>query len=121
MSLHDDQPLDGYERGALARSLATPEAEDWWAGLPPNTRRAIMNKLIAALAKAESPRDIGTLSRSLMKADELDLKRRQGAPASSAPGSNAPTEMFREILVEVRNASAHQHPAEADSEPAGDD
>lgn len=81
MSLHDDQPLDQKEQGALARSLATPEADQWWAGLPPNTRRAIMNKLISALAKAESPRDIGTLSRSLMKADELDLKRQQGVGA----------------------------------------
>lgn len=41
--------------------------------------------------------------------------------ASSGQSASAPTEMFREILVEVRNASAHQHPAEADSELAGDD
>lgn len=109
------------DQRALGAALATPDADSWWAGLPDNTRRAIMNKLISALAKAESPRDIGTLSRSLMKADELDLKRKQGAPASSGQSASAPTEMFREILVEVRNASAHQHPAEADSEPAGDD
>lgn len=80
MSLHDDQPLDQKEQGALARSLVTPEADKWWAGLPPNTRKAIMQKLLGALAKADSPRDIGTLSRSLMKADELDLKRAQGTP-----------------------------------------
>lgn len=78
MSLNDDEPLTGYEQGALGRSLATPEADKWWAGLPPNTRKAIMQKLLSALSKAESPRDIGTLSRSLMKADELDLKRQQG-------------------------------------------
>lgn len=77
MSLHDDQPLDKLEQRALARAFQTPEAGSWWDGLPPNTRRAIMQKLLSALANAHKPRDIGTLTRSLMKADELDLKRQQ--------------------------------------------
>lgn len=80
MSLHDDHPLDLKEQRALGAALAIPEADRWWAGLPDNTRRAIMQKLLAALAKAEAPRDIGSLTRSLMKADELDLKRTQRPP-----------------------------------------
>ena len=57
---------------------------------------------------------------ALRKAYSSLAKSADGA-GESAAGSNAPAEMFREILIEVRNASAHQHPAEADSEPAGDD
>lgn len=126
MSLHDDQPLDLKEERALKAALALPEQDrkSWWAGLPDTTRKAIMQKLVGALAKAEAPRDIGSLARSLMTADRLDIEREklaQGPAQNNHLHVNAPAEMFREILVEVRNANAPQHHAEADSEPAGDD
>lgn len=122
MSLHDDEPLTSYEQGALGRALATPEADKWWAGLPPNTRRAIMQKLLGALANARTPRAIASLSRSLMKADELDLKRAQISAINSVQGNtNSPAEMFREVIAEIRNAHPAEGAEQASAEPAGDD
>lgn len=77
MSLHDDQPLDTKEERALKASLMlpAPERSAWWDGLPENARRAIMQKLLNAYAKADTPRDIGTLARALMAAERLDIER----------------------------------------------
>ena len=88
MSLLDDQPLDQKEQGALARSFALPERErkEWWAGLPDNARKAIMQKLLGALARAEAPRDIGSLTRSLIAADRLDLEREKLERGPAQPG-----------------------------------
>lgn len=129
MSLHDDQPLDQKEQGALARSLMLPEHErkEWWAGLPDNTRKAIMQKLLGALAKAESPRDIGTLTRSLIAADKLDLEREKIARGIAGGTVNntqvningGPAEMFRELIREVHDARATDLAPAA--EPVGDD
>ena len=58
-----------------------------------------MQKLLAALAKAETPRDIGTLTRSLMKADELDAKREESE--RSAPSVKA------DITIIMRDYLAH--------------
>lgn len=88
MSLHDDQPLDLKEQRAIGAAFTTPEADRWWSGLPETTRKAIMQKLLGALAKADSPRDIGSLTRSLMKADELDLKRQQAAQGQPGTVNN---------------------------------
>lgn len=79
MSLHDDQPLDLKEQRALGAALVTPDAKSWWAGLPPNTRKAIMQKLLTALAAATEPRDVGSLARSLMVADKIDMERAKEA------------------------------------------
>lgn len=139
MSLHDDQPLDLKEQRAIGAAFTTPEADRWWSGLPETTRKAIMQKLLGALAKADSPRDIGSLTRSLMKADELDLKRTQrpsGVTHNTQVNIDArggPAEMFRSLIDEVRSLDTSrvtstvdrhdvpaEHPVKAPAEPAGD-
>lgn len=79
MSLLDDEPLDKFEQRTIERSLKTKDAKEWWAGLPENTRRAVIQKTLAALAAAKEPRDIGTLTRSLVMMDKLDFEREQAA------------------------------------------
>lgn len=79
MSLLDDQPLDLKEQRAIATATTSSAAKEWWAGLPDNTRRAVIQKTLAALATATEPRDIGTLTRSLIMMDKLDFEREQGA------------------------------------------
>ncbi len=70
----------------MVAALATgSNAKEWWAGLPDNTRRAVIQKTLAALAKAEDARDIGTLTRSLVMMDKLDFEREKLAKESSKP------------------------------------
>jgi hypothetical protein len=59
----------------IARVATSRDAKEWWAGLPDNTRRAVIQKTLNALAKAELPRDIGTLTRALVAMDKLDFER----------------------------------------------
>ena len=72
-----------------------------------------------------SYRDQLGAAKVLLAADKMDLDvERLAITRAQGPGGdkhlhlNAPAEMFRELMNEVRT---HQHPAEADSEPAGDD
>ena len=131
MSLHDDEPLDLKEQRALSAALQSPEAESWWAGLPANTRRAVIQKLLASLAKAETPRDIGTLTRSLVMMDKVDLERaklaleeRKGeTPEQHLHLHGGPAQMFQDVIKAIRERDAIPAPRiePATAEPASDD
>lgn len=62
------------ERRALLRFLAMP---GWYDGLPDNTKRAVMGKVLAALNEAKSARDIGSITRALAMLERNDAIRAQ--------------------------------------------
>jgi hypothetical protein len=77
VSQHDDENrLKPMGEARIVAALATsPNAKEWWAGLPDNMRGAIIRKTAKAFMDATTVRDIGTLSRALIAMDKLDFER----------------------------------------------
>lgn len=111
--------------------------KSWMGGITQEMRGKIVSKLLAGYAHLKvnegmSQEDLrlnmsilDRVARTFGLLDQIDQSREAAAlKESQGPGGdrhlhlNAPAEMFRELMNEVRT---HQHPAEADSEPAGDD
>lgn len=126
-----DGPIDAGGKGVV---LKTPTlmgiyrtAVNNGYNLTAGQRKAIIREAFCILEDGESDkRERIAAAKVLLAADKLDMEAEKIALArEQGPREgdkhlhlNAPAEMFRELMNEI---SAHQHPAEADSEPAGDD